>query len=56
MFCFHPHSEFSYGVLANMNADKGKMSSMVGLASRFIFLSPFTGLQMRLWGVQGVNK
>lgn len=56
MFCIHPHSEFSYGVLVNMNADDTKMSRMIGLASRFILYTPYTGLQVKLWGVQSVDK
>lgn len=56
MFCIHPHSEFSYGALVNMNADDTKMSRMTSLASRFILYTPFTGLQVKLWGVQSVDK
>ena len=56
MFCIHPHSEFSYGIASNMNADNSKMSVAVGLASRFILSTPFIGLQLKLWGVEGVHK
>lgn len=38
-----------------MNADDSKMSRMTGLASRFLLAMPFTGLQIRLWGIESVN-
>ena len=40
---------------SNMNVDNSKMSGMIGLASRFILAIPFTGLILRLWGLQPVN-
>lgn len=38
-----------------MNADDSLMSQMTGLASRFLLSLPFTGLQLRWWGVEAVN-
>ena len=38
-----------------MNVDDSKMSSMIGLASRFILIVPIIGMLLRLWGVQAVN-
>ena len=38
-----------------MNVDNSKMSSMIGLGSRFILIVPIIGFLLRLWGVQAVN-
>ena len=38
-----------------MNVDNSKMSSMIGLGSRFILIVPIIGIILRLWGVQGVH-
>ena len=38
-----------------MNVDNTKMSSMIGLASRFILIVPIMGGLFRLWGIQGVH-
>ena len=38
-----------------MNVDSSKLSTMIGLGSRFILAVPIFGLIGRLWGVQAVN-
>lgn len=38
-----------------MNVDGSLMSRMTGLASRFLLSLPFSGLQLRLWGVEAVD-
>ena len=44
------------GIIANMNVDKSKLSSMIALSSRMLLNFPLTGYQIRMWGVQSVNK
>ena len=43
------------GLISNINTDDGIMSSMRGLASRFILNMPFLGFVLRIWGVDSVN-
>jgi hypothetical protein len=43
------------GMIANMNCGQDKMTDMIGLASRFIYNVPFSGLTLRLFGLQTVD-
>lgn len=42
-------------MIANMNCGNDKMTDMIGLASRFIFNVPISGLIFRLFGLQTVD-
>ncbi len=42
-------------MIANMNCGQDKMTDMIGLASRFIYNVPFSGLTLRLFGLQTVD-
>ena len=56
MFGVHPPSVFGLSLLALMNAvNKGPISNLVGLSSRFALNFPITGLILKLWGVEAVD-
>ena len=45
----------SKGIVANMNCGNDKMTTMIGLVSRFIFNVPWVGAIFRLFGMDSVD-
>jgi hypothetical protein len=48
-------ANINLGITANMNCGNDPMTNMRGLASRFIYNTPYIGAILRLYGVKTVD-